>query len=97
MTKEVDCHEAFQHRPEAGTGPRHDARHWMDRLDFNRPKIAVVNTWTEVTLHSICALWGSGEAGIHEAGGKPVEFNTIAVSDGIVWEPRMRASWFRER
>ena len=31
---------------------------WTDS-DFNRPKIAVVNTWTEVTPCNMhCALWG---------------------------------------
>ena len=63
--------------------------------DFDKPTVAVVNTWTEVTpcnMH-LRELGEAVKAGIREAGGVPVEFNTIAVSDGIcMGTPGMRAS-----
>ncbi|MGB0592020.1 MAG: dihydroxy-acid dehydratase [Myxococcota bacterium] len=63
--------------------------------DFDKPTVAVVNTWTEVTpcnMH-LRELGELVKAGIREAGGVPVEFNTIAVSDGIcMGTPGMRAS-----
>jgi len=67
---------------------------WKDE-DFELPKIAVVNTWTEVTpcnFH-LRTLGEEVKKGIREAGAIPVEFNTIAVSDGIcMGTPGMRAS-----
>ena len=63
--------------------------------DLRKPIVAVVNTWTEVTpcnahLHE---LGKHVKAGIRAAGGTPIEFNTIAVSDGIcMGTPGMRAS-----
>lgn len=63
--------------------------------DFKKPKVALVNTWTEVTpcnMH-LRELGEEVKAGIREAGGLPVEFNTIAVSDGIcMGTAGMRAS-----
>jgi len=63
--------------------------------DFEKPKVAVINTWTEVTPCNIHlrALGEEVKKGIRDAGGLPVEFNTIAVSDGIcMGTPGMRAS-----
>ena len=53
--------------------------------DFSKPLIAVANTWSEVTpcnMH-LRELAESVKAGIREAGGVPLEFNTVVVSDGI--------------
>src|SRR5688572_8015421 len=53
--------------------------------DPEKPLVGVPNTWTEVTpcnVH-VRALAESVQAGIRAAGGTPIEFNTIAVSDGI--------------
>ena len=53
--------------------------------DFSKPLIAVANTWSEVTpcnMH-LRELATSVKAGIREAGGVPLEFNTVVVSDGI--------------
>jgi dihydroxy-acid dehydratase len=53
--------------------------------DLNRPLIGVANTWTEVTpcnLH-LRGLAEKIKEGVRSAGGTPIEFNTIAVSDGI--------------
>ncbi len=53
--------------------------------DFNKPLIAVANTWSEVTPcnYHLRDLADSVKQGIREAGGTPIEFNTIVVSDGI--------------
>ncbi len=53
--------------------------------DIDRPLVGVANTWTEVTpcnLH-LRRLAERVKEGIRAAGGTPIEFNTIAVSDGI--------------
>ncbi len=53
--------------------------------DFAKPLVAVANTWSEVTpcnfhLRDIAE---QVKAGIREAGGVPLEFNSVVVSDGI--------------
>jgi dihydroxy-acid dehydratase len=53
--------------------------------EIARPLVAVVNTWSEITpcnLH-LRELADPLKAGIREAGGTPIEFNTILVTDGI--------------
>ncbi|MGO9834833.1 MAG: dihydroxy-acid dehydratase [Polyangiaceae bacterium] len=53
--------------------------------DLEKPLIGIANTWTEVTpcnMH-LRALAERVKEGIREAGGTPIEFNTIAISDGI--------------
>ncbi len=53
--------------------------------DLSRPLVAVANTWTEVmpcNMH-LRTLAEAVKAGVREAGGTPIECNTIAVSDGI--------------
>ncbi len=53
--------------------------------DLERPFVAVINTWAEVTpcnLH-LRRLAEKVKEGIRAAGGTPIEFNTIVVSDGI--------------
>ena len=60
-----------------------------------KPMVAVVNTWTSVTpcnMH-LKDLATHAAAGIEAAGGTPVEFNTIVVTDGIAMGTEgMRAS-----
>jgi dihydroxy-acid dehydratase len=53
--------------------------------DLERPLVGVANTWTEVTPCNVHlrVLAQSVKEGIRAAGGTPIEFNTIAVSDGI--------------
>jgi dihydroxy-acid dehydratase len=63
--------------------------------DLEKPLIGIANTWTEVTPCNVHlrALADKVKQGIREAGGTPVEFNTIAVSDGIsMGTDGMRAS-----
>ena len=53
--------------------------------DLAKPLVAVANTWTEVTpcnLH-LRALAEKVKAGVRAAGGTPIEFDTITISDGI--------------
>ncbi len=57
----------------------------LDDDAFALPLIGIANTWTDATPCNT-HLRGLGDAvreGILEAGGTPLEFNTIAVSDGI--------------
>jgi len=53
--------------------------------DLKRPLIGVANTWTEVTPcnYHLRRLAEHVKRGIRAAGGTPIEFNTITVSDGI--------------
>src|SRR5512132_2315202 len=53
--------------------------------ELEQPLVGIANTWTEVTPCNVHlrALADSVKAGIRAAGGTPIEFNTIAVSDGI--------------
>ena len=53
--------------------------------DLHKPIIGIANTWTEigtcnVHLHEVAEAL---KQGIREAGGTPMEFNTITISDGI--------------
>ncbi|MBI2174205.1 MAG: dihydroxy-acid dehydratase [Candidatus Omnitrophica bacterium] len=53
--------------------------------DLSRPLIAIANTWTEVmpcNFH-LRRLAERVKEGVRAAGGTPIEFNTIAVSDGV--------------
>ena len=52
---------------------------------LSKPLIGVANTWIETmpcNFH-LRALGAKVKEGIREAGGTPMEFNTIAISDGI--------------
>lgn len=53
--------------------------------DLDRPIIAVVNTWNEIVPgHTpLRDLAEHVKRGIYQAGGTPLEFNTIAICDGI--------------
>jgi dihydroxy-acid dehydratase len=53
--------------------------------DLARPLIGVANTWIEVMPcnYHLRRLSEKVKAGIRAAGGTPIEYNTIAVSDGI--------------
>ncbi|HXH29103.1 MAG TPA: dihydroxy-acid dehydratase, partial [Candidatus Polarisedimenticolia bacterium] len=53
--------------------------------DLRRPLVGIANTWIEVMPCNIHLrdLAAQVKEGIRAAGGTPVEFNTIAVSDGI--------------
>ncbi len=67
----------------------------MDDANFEGPIIAVFNTWTNMgpCNMDLDKLAVPVRAGIRAAGGTPVDFNSIAVSDGITMgSDGMRAS-----
>src|SRR5262252_8762357 len=53
--------------------------------DIARPIVGIASTWTETMPcnFTLRALAEHVARGIREAGGTPMEFNTIAISDGI--------------
>lgn len=53
--------------------------------DWVKPQIGVGSSWNEITPcnMSLQRLAHSVKDGVHEAGGYPLEFGTISVSDGI--------------
>src|SRR6201992_948637 len=81
-------------RPRSATvfdGPdRAHARAYMKGIGFDhdglsRPTIGIANTWTEAmpcNFH-LRALAEHIKDGVRKAGGTPMEFNTVAVSDGV--------------
>lgn len=82
MKRAIDKLEAFQraiskaHLASAGVS--------LDALD-NKPLIAVCNSWNEVCPghEPLRQLAEEVKKGVREAGGEPIEFNTIAMCDGI--------------
>src|SRR6201995_5697312 len=55
------------------------------REDLAKPIIGIANTWTEIgpcNFH-LRKIAEAVKEGIREAGGTPMEFNTITISDGI--------------
>jgi dihydroxy-acid dehydratase len=57
----------------------------FSKEDLHKPIIGVANTWTEIgpcNVH-LRELAEALKEGIREAGGTPMEFNTITISDGI--------------
>src|SRR5687768_14521827 len=53
--------------------------------DLERPLVGVANTWIEIgpCNYHLRDLAVDVKAGVREAGGTPLEFNTISISDGI--------------
>src|SRR3954453_2886697 len=53
--------------------------------DFAKPQIGVASSWNEITPCnlSLDRLAKAAKAGVHAAGGYPLEFGSISVSDGI--------------
>ncbi|GAA4284867.1 dihydroxy-acid dehydratase [Brevibacterium daeguense] len=53
--------------------------------DWVKPQIGVASSWNEITPCNLTLdkLAGFAKEGVHEAGGYPLEFGTISVSDGI--------------
>ena len=67
----------------------------FDRADLQKPLIGIANTWTEIgpcNLH-LRELAEFVKEGVRQAGGTPLEFNTVSISDGITMGSEgMRAS-----
>src|SRR5450432_3211116 len=53
--------------------------------DFNKPLVGVANTWIEIgpCNYHLRELAVHVRDGIRAAGGTPLEFNTVSISDGI--------------
>jgi dihydroxy-acid dehydratase len=67
----------------------------MTEDDFAKPQVAVASSWNEVTPCNLPLdrLAKRSKEGVRAAGGFPIEFTTIAVSDGIsMGHEGMRAS-----
>ena len=67
----------------------------LDEAAIRKPLIAVVHTWSNVSPCNLNLreLAQHVADGVRAAGGTPIEFNTIAVTDGIAMgTPGMRAS-----
>lgn len=63
--------------------------------DWSKPQVGVASSWNEVTPCnlSLARLAQQAKLGVREAGGFPLEFTTISVSDGIAMgHEGMRAS-----
>lgn len=90
MTRAIDKIEPFQraiikaHLASAGVN--------LDALD-QKPLIAVANSWNELCPghEPLRQLAEDVKKGILEAGGEPIEFNTVAMCDGVAQgHPGMR-------
>ncbi|WP_116996104.1 dihydroxy-acid dehydratase [Desertimonas flava] len=67
----------------------------MSEDDFAKPQIGIANSWNEITPCNMTLrrLAEHAKSGVREAGGFPMEFGTITVSDGIsMGHEGMRAS-----
>ena len=67
----------------------------FDRDAVAKPIVGVANTWTEIgpCNYHLRELAASLKDGIRAAGGTPMEFNTVSISDGITMgSTGMRAS-----
>ena len=67
----------------------------MSDGDWDKPQVGVASSWNEVTPCNmpLARLASKAKEGVRAAGGFPIEFNTIAVSDGIsMGHEGMRAS-----
>ncbi|HWA24998.1 MAG TPA: dihydroxy-acid dehydratase [Lacunisphaera sp.] len=53
--------------------------------DLSKPLIGIANTWTEIgpCNYHLRDLAEHVKAGVRAAGGTPLEFNTVSISDGI--------------
>ena len=53
--------------------------------DFGKPQIGVASSWNEITPCNLSLerLARAAKEGVHAAGGFPLQFGTISVSDGI--------------
>jgi dihydroxy-acid dehydratase len=67
----------------------------MQDADFKKPQIGIASSWNEITPcnMSLRRLAEKAKEGVFAAGGFPMTFNTISVSDGIsMGHEGMRAS-----
>ena len=57
----------------------------MEDQDFAKPQIGIASSWNEITPCNLSLerLALNAKEGVHAAGGFPMQFGTISVSDGI--------------
>src|ERR1700750_139798 len=57
----------------------------FSKEDLHKPIIGVANTWTEIgpCNYHLREVAADVKEGIRRAGGTPMEFNTVSISDGI--------------
>ncbi len=99
MTRETEDLKIRSH--EVTTGPERAPARAMLRAvgmtddDWSKPQVGVASSWNEVTPCNLplARLARRAKEGVRAAGGFPIEFNTIAVSDAIsMGHEGMRAS-----
>jgi dihydroxy-acid dehydratase len=67
----------------------------MTDADFDKPQVGVASSWNELTPCNLvlAKLAAAAKEGVHDAGGYPLEFCTVSVSDAIsMGHEGMRAS-----
>ncbi|WP_035347854.1 dihydroxy-acid dehydratase [Edaphobacter aggregans] len=86
-----DLNPAKKHSKVLTEGPsRAAARSYLrgvgfSKEDLHKPIIGIANTWTEIgpcNFH-LRQVAEAVKQGVREAGGTPMEFNTVTISDGI--------------
>jgi hypothetical protein len=57
----------------------------FSKEDLHKPIIGIANTWTEIgpCNYHLRDVAEAVKQGVREAGGTPMEFNTVTISDGI--------------
>ena len=57
----------------------------FSKEDLHKPIIGIANTWTEIgpCNYHLRQVAEAVKQGVREAGGTPMEFNTVTISDGI--------------
>jgi dihydroxy-acid dehydratase len=91
MTDTTTTHDLKPRSREVTDGLERTAARGMLRAvgmrdeDFAKPQIGVASSWNEITPCnlSLQRLAQAAKEGVHRAGGYPMEFGTISVSDGI--------------
>src|SRR6202050_967127 len=90
----LNSHIITQGRDRAPARSMYKAIGFTDE-DLKKPIIGIANTWTETMNcnYKLRDLAVHVKAGIRAAGGTPMEFNTVSISDGITMGTEgMRAS-----
>ena len=91
MTQSPTTHDLKPRSREVTDGLERAAARGMLRAvgmrdeDFAKPQIGIASSWNEITPCnlSLQRLAQAAKEGVHRAGGYPMEFGTISVSDGI--------------
>ena len=84
LSMELRSHQITQGRDRAGARAMLKAIGFTDD-DLRKPNIGIANTWIETMPcnYNLRDLAVKVKDGVRAAGGTPMEFNTIAISDGV--------------